>query len=492
MGNTAFYATALSFFVGVFTASASEVSFVLLAIGLTVGTVAWALAFRRNARIALASACLCLFALGALRAEWAGRGGHSFDAQIGVKAAYRGVVCAEPEPRDVDVRFRFCLEGSEDRVLVTAARYPEYHYGDVLELTGRIELPENFEAYPGGPEFDYVSYLAKDQVRYLMKRPTVTATGENRGSAIVRGLIALKSAFVGRVQALFPEPEASLLGGILLGEKGSLPEDVSDDFKAVGLTHILVLSGSNVTVVADAFLKAFSALPRALGQGLGALSIILFAVMTGASSTTVRATSMALIALVARSVSRRSDASRALTVAAVCMVMHNPLILAFDVSFQLSLLATLALIYVSPLVSDRLGFVTERFGLREMLSATVSTQVFTAPFILYKMGVISVVSLVPNLLALPAVPPAMAGGFAAAMAGFASETLALPLAWGTTALLSWVIKVAGAFGALPFAALQIQASPFGLACAYAVIVALLVFGWRRKAIRDSSPPPSAS
>lgn len=490
MGNASFYVSTLALFSGVLSASVSEIPvFTLFALGIIAAfALIVTLARRRSPQVMLVCASLFLFALGAARVGWTQAREHPLDAGINAKVAYRGTICAEPEPRDLDVRFRFCPEGARDRFLVTVPRYPEYRYGDVLELTGKLALPENFEAYPGGPEFDYVSYLAKDGVRYLLKRPTVVATGENRGNPIVRGLIALKSAFVGRVQALFPEPEASLLGGILLGEKGSLPEDVQEDFKAVGLTHILVLSGSNVTVVADAFLKAFSALPRALGQGLGALSIILFAVMTGASSTTVRATSMALIALVARSVSRRSDASRALTVAAVCMVMHNPLILAFDVSFQLSLLATLALIYVSPLVSDRLSFVTERFGLREMLSATLSTQVFTAPFILYKMGVISVVSLMPNLLALPAVPPAMAGGFVAAMVGFVSETFALPLAWGTTALLSWVVKVADLFGALPFAAIQIQASPFGLACSYAVIIALLIFGWKRR----SSPPPSAS
>lgn len=437
-------------------------------------------AVRRASRSTLVGTCVCLFALGALRTDSVQGGKHPFDEQVGMRAVYRGMVCAEPEPRDVDVRFRFCPEGAKGRVLVTVPRYPEYRYGDVLELAGTLALPENFEAYPGGPEFDYVSYLAKDRIRYLMKRPTVVATGENRGTALVRGLIALKSAFVAKVQALFPEPQASLLGGILLGEKGSLPEDVQEDFKAVGLTHILVLSGSNVTVVAEAFMNAFSALPRLLGQGLGALSIVLFAVMTGASSTTVRATLMALIALLARSASRGSDASRALALAAVCMVAHNPLILAFDVSFQLSLLATLALIYVSPLVSDRLSFVTERFGLREMLSATISTQAFTAPFILYKMGVISVIALVPNMLALPAVPPAMAGGFAAAMVGFVSDTLAAPIAWGTTLLLSWVIGVADAFGALPFAAIRIQASPLGLACSYAVIIALLIFGWKRR------------
>src|SRR5690606_38185089 len=129
--------------------------------------------------------------------------------------------------------------------------------------------------------------------------------------------------------------------------------------------------------------KAFSFLPRSLGLASGAGSIVLFAIMTGASATTIRASIMALVVILARGAGRRYDVTRALTFAAVLMVAENPRILAFDIGFQLSFLATLALIFVSPLVSDRLSFVSERFQLREILSTSISTQLFTAPFILY-------------------------------------------------------------------------------------------------------------
>lgn len=476
MRASIFHSLCIAFLGGVLVASFLPVCFALLGmIPLIVGSVWFAARrcdFRRAGFLLVLGA---LFCLGVLRYAASETSEHPLDRFLGETTEFRGRICAEPEDREFDQRFCFDPDEGDDRILVRTPRFPRYRYGEALVLTGKIELPENFESYEGGPEFDYVSYLNKDSVRYVMSRPKVVAFGEQDAGMIVRFLIWTKGAFTAKIERLMPEPSASLVGGILLGEKGSLPEDVSEDFRRTGLTHILVLSGSNVTVVAESLLRAFAFMPRAYGQGFGAGSIVLFAVMTGASTTTVRATMMALIGLLARGTGRRYDVMRALAIAGLVMVIHNPRVLAFDISFQLSFLATIAIIYVSPLVKERLGWITERFGIRETLAMTLGTQIFTLPFIVYKMGEISVVALIPNLLVLPLVPFAMLGGFLAGMAGLVWEPLGLPFAWITRAMLEYAVFVVDIFGGLPFATAKARFGAPLLVLSYAAMTWVI---WR--------------
>lgn len=406
-----------------------------------------------------------------MRVELAKDGSHVLDGELGKKVVYEGIVCSEPSAKELSLNFCFKPDGSRDGILVRAERFPEYVYGDRLSINGMIELPENFESYEGGPEFNYIMYLAKDQIRYIMSRPQITKLGEGYGSRIITGLYTFKDLFIRNIENLLSEPESSLLGGILLGETSSLPKDVTDNFRAAGLTHILVLSGYNVNIVAESLLKAFSFLPRLYGSVLGGGSIILFALMTGASQTTIRASIMALIGLLSRGMARKYNVARALTLAAFLMVLHNPYILAFDVSFQLSFLATIGIVYVSPIVSDWLSFVPEKYKLREMCATTLGTQLFVTPYLLYTMGQLSIVSLFSNVLILAFIPYSMLLGFVAATLGFVSYVIATPLAWITQAMLWYIIQVAQITSSFPFASIQIHISSWLLMCTYAV------FGW---------------
>lgn len=483
-----FYSLTLAFFAGVFVGSvlALNVGVLLCAASFSLMSLVY---FWKGRKVPMfPSACAMLFAVmlslvcGAIRSSTAGVHEHPFDVWLGESVSLEGVVCGEPEAKEVTQRFCFNPDDIEDRIIVSSDRYPEYLYGDRILVTANLELPENFFTYEGGPEFDYISYLAKDDVRYVMKKPKIEILERGQGSPLTAGLIRIKKSFMGNIERSMPEPHASLVAGILLGEKGSLPQDVSDDFRRSGLTHILVLSGSNVSVVAENLVRAFSFLPRALGQGAGAVSIVLFAIMTGASSTTIRASIMALVVILARGVGRRYDVVRGLTCAAFVMVLQNPRILVFDIGFQLSFLATLALIYVSPIVTQWLIFVPERFGLREILVTTVATQIFTLPFILYAMGETSIISLVTNVLVLPCVSWAMLGGFMVGTLGFIHPLIALPATFITSALVSYMIEVVGFFGPLPFAAMRLSIGEPLLVVVY-VFYILFIWRWR---LRSSS------
>lgn len=198
-------------------------------------------------------------------------------------------------------------------------------------------------------------------------------------------------------------------------------------------------------------------------MSLGSLSIILFAIMTGASATIVRASIMALLVIVARATHRTYAITRALFLAGFFMILHNPKILVFDSSFQLSFVATLGLIYLAPKIEQYFKLVPTKWQLREFATATVATQLFVLPLILYKMGELSLVALPVNMLILASVPLTMLFGFLTGMVGFIHIILSLPFAYVTHALLTYQLKVVDLFASLPFASLHIAPFPFWLA-----------------------------
>ena len=138
------------------------------------------------------------------------------------------------------------------------------------------------------------------------------------------------------------------------------------------------------------------------------------------------------------------------------MIIINPKILVFDISFQLSFLATIAIIYVAPILKPKLTFVTEKFALRETISSTVSAQIMVLPLILYKMGLLSLVALPANILVLAFIPTVMLTGFLTGMVGFIWLPMSLPFAWISWIILAYIIGISNFFASLPFSTINIS------------------------------------
>ncbi len=368
--------------------------------------------------------------------------------------------------------------------MVTADLYPKFQYGDRLLISGLLSKPKNF-ADAGGKIFDYQGYLAKEGIYYQISRPKVTLMGSGHGNFVVAKLFALKHAFLKNIGNLIPEPHASLLGGLVVGAKRSLGKNLLEDFRHAGVIHVVVLSGYNITIVAEAIMNFFGFLPSNAGRIFGALGIILFAIMTGGSATVVRASIMALLVILAKAVSRRYDIIRALLFAGFLMALQNPKILVFDSSFQLSFMSTLALIFVSPLLEKHFSFITEKFGLRSVVVATLSTQIFVLPMLLYKMGELSLVALPVNLLILFAIPSTMFFGFLAGVVGFISGALAFPWAFMATALLSYELWLVEFFSHLPFSFVAVNSFPLWLALLCYLFYLVIYLRFRPRPARHS-------
>lgn len=421
-------------------------------------------------------------ALGAARMEWASRSDYRLlTAFVGQEAVFRGTVVDEPDERERSWQLVFKPEGMKSKILVTLPRHQRFAYGDRLTLRGKLILPRPFVA-ENGRLVDWPAHLAKDDIFYQVFNPKAELISLG-GFGLRRVLFSLKTAWLAQVGRILPEPESSLAGGLIVGARQSLGEEWQRAFRRTGIIHIVVLSGYNVTIVADSIMRMFSFLPRFAGAGLAGSSIVLFALMTGAGPTVVRASIMALLVLTARAGGRLYNIGRALILAGVLMILYNPKSLIFDLGFQLSFLATVGLIYLSPIFEKRLGFLPERFGLRSIVSVTVAAQLFVLPWILYKTGALSLVALPVNLLVLPAVPAAMFFGFLTGALGFIATFLAQPFGYLSFLILAYQFRVVEWFNGFSFAATTLPAFPLWLALGCYLFYCWLIYRFHRQSAK---------
>lgn len=362
----------------------------------------------------------------------------------------------------------------ETYIRVTADRYDEYDYGEKLIVVGKINQPKNFKSN-GGRTFDYVNYLLKDGIYFEMKKPKIEIIEFFEGNYIVSYLFKIKKSFLNNIKKVLGEPHAALAGGLVVGEKSALGKDLIDDFRKAGLIHIVVLSGYNITIVADSIRRVLAFLPRTAGIGLGGIGILAFGILVGGGATVVRSCIMACIALLATLLRKDYNVGKALFIAGALMIIQNPYILFFDPSFQLSFLATLGLILLSNPIEKRLGFITKRFGIKGLVASTLATQIFVSPYILYMMGQLSIIGIIVNILVLPIIPMTMLFVTLIGLFGFVFYSASLIAGWISYILLTYELFMVGFFANLPFASIELPKFSFWIVVGFyaSYFVALL-------------------
>jgi len=347
------------------------------------------------------------------------------------------------------------------KILITTGSPKDFRYGDMVRVRGELIRPENFYTETGR-EFDYVGYLETNDVRFLIRNASVETVGWGPPSATLSVLFAAKRKFVESLGKMLPEPQSSLAAGILIDGKQSINGELQEKFQKTGLIHIVVLSGSNVSIIASAIASAFSFLPRTAGLASASVGIVLFAMITGASSTVVRASIMAILVLLSRFSIRNYDPARGLFIASMLMLVHNPSILLYSPSFQLSFLATFTVVKIIPTIEAGnwgrvLHFVPERFGLRELVVSNIIVQIFLFPILTWMTGFFSAVSLPVNLLVLPLIPFTMLAAFLTAMAGMFTWFLGAPFAFISNTLLSYELMIVNFFSKFSLAEIPFNA-----------------------------------
>lgn len=390
-----------------------------------------------------------------------------------------GQVFSEPEIGQSKNRLRIKIQTlninnkiirPKENVLISISKYPEYHTGDWVQLSGKIQKPENFDN-DNGIEFDYQNFLAKDRIFSLIYYTKIDLIHRSDNPGIAFWLFKIKNNFLKQLSTILPSPEAELLGGLLLGVKRSLGKDLEDQFRKSGLIHIVVLSGYNITIIVIAVFKFLGFLPRLIKYFLGILFVFCFAIMVGSGATVIRASIMAVLVIIGKVSSREYNINKSLTFAGLLMVIHNPLILFYDPSFQLSFVASLGLVNLSQKLSELIPFITEKFGVREIVSSTLSTQIAVLPMILKMTGEISLVALPVNLIVLPLIPLTMFLGFLTGVFSYIYWPLGLIFGYLPNLLLKFELLMVTFSANLPFATINVSPpSIFGTILFYSLII----------------------
>ncbi len=420
------------------------------------------------------------------------------DNFVGQKIYAEGIVVDEPDVRENNtkliVRIEKIINSNEslprselrsttgEKILVSIPIYPEFHYGDKVKMNVTLVKPDKIQS-DDGRVFDYEGYLRVRGIWYTSKYTTIQLVSSGNGNIIKSYLFKIKHAFTNSINNAISEPESSLMAGLLLGTKQSLGKELLTEFQRSGVSHVVVLSGYNIAIVATSIMSLLKFLPKNFSFAGGVIGIILFTILSGGGASAWRAAIMVLVALFAKRSNRDYKASRALGFAVVLMLTPNPLLLVFDPSFQLSILATIGLIFVSPYVAPYLSWVTEKWGLREIVSSTIATQLTVLPFLIYNTGLVSLVSLPVNILILGTIPLTMLLGFITGMFGLVSLYLSFVPAFPSYILLWYQLKIVHLGAILPFGAINLPAfSPIVLIFVYLIIFISFFFLKRKQTI----------
>lgn len=408
----------------------------------------------------------------------------AFEPLVNTDVSLTGTVVADPDIRDTSQRVTVQVEedGERTRILAVAPLTSEFSYGERVTVSGKLEKPAPFDT-DGGRTFNYDKYLARDGIFGIIKQAYIKSDAQPSGlfARVMDALFGIKHVFVKGLENALPEPASALAEGLLVGGKQGLGKELTDAFTTSGLIAIVVLSGYNVMIVADAIRRALWFLPRRFALSAAGAGILGFVVAAGSGSSALRAGLMACLALFARSGGRSYDAMRALFFVLLVLLLWNPLLLAYDPGFELSFVATLGLILGTPLVERRIMFVRNGF-LREIIATTVAAQIAILPLLLYLTGNLSFVSLPANILVLPLVPLTMALSFVAGLIGIVLPTIAPVFGLPAYIILSYIIAVGKYAAELPLAHVILPA----FSIAFVVIAYVLL--WRLiERLRKDSP-----
>lgn len=279
-------------------------------------------------------------------------------------------------------------------------------------------------------------------------------------------------SFEASMHRVLPEPASSLAIGILTGSRSSLSQDIKDDFKRTGLSHIVAVSGYNISVIvlAVSTLLGYVALSRTVSFWISVVLLILFTVLTGATASVVRAAFMGVLVIVAQKESRLYSARTAIAFAGAAMLFQNPFLLRYDVGFLLSFLATGGLLILFPLLEERTHTWPKLMGLKDIILQSLSAQLFVLPVLIIALGSISLIFLLANAAVLIVIPPTMLFAFLGGVVGLVGTALGRVVAFPAYALLRYELGSTYLLARVPHASVAIESGilrwTFGLGASF--------------------------
>lgn len=375
------------------------------------------------------------------------------------KQQLKGFVVEDPDVRVDKQLITFLPKGYSQNVLITTTLAQEFFYGDEIFMEGKITSPKNFS------DFDYKGYLEMKNIYALSNRPKILILKSHKLNLLKENILKIKYAFAKKISSIFIEPENSLLLGILIGLKKALPESLSETFNRVGLSHIVAVSGFNISIIVSSLDYTAYLVGRRFSFWLSIMFIFAFVILTGASASVIRAGLMGFLLLSAYRFGRLYSVTPIICATAFVMVFINPRILFWDVGFELSFLATAGIVYGVPVLEKLTQKYKQINFIKKIIISSLCAIVATMPVLLLKFSAFSLVALLANILVLPVIPLLMLFGFFAVLpvlgagSGFLADNLLKYVIYISTTLSNW-----------KYASLEISISPFTFLLFYGFIL----------------------
>lgn len=274
----------------------------------------------------------------------------------------------------------------------------DFKIGDILDIKGKIgKLPKESTR----------KYLISKNVHnyFQIESYTKVASQCNLNCQFINHIYEFKSRILNMLDFAYPGKVGEFLKGILIGYTDTLPDNIKDEFKKTGISHILAVSGYNVSLIVifvyqflqDRQIHRNKSLPITL------LIILIFTILTGAEASIIRASVFASIILIAEYTQRYVGGLRPLILTAFLMNIFFPVYIIFDIGFQLSFLAVIGLLFYSNLFttfSQGLPSLT----LKNLIGETIAAQIMVLPILIYHFQEISLISIVANAFIIPFIP----------------------------------------------------------------------------------------
>ncbi|MBP8590946.1 ComEC/Rec2 family competence protein [Candidatus Shapirobacteria bacterium] len=349
-----------------------------------------------------------LFALGSLWFyRWQKTTSFPREELIGQEVKIEGVL--KKEPQSFSQTQTFSLEGLK----VKTAREPVLHYGDRVEIVGKVEQS-----------------LTKDGKKELwLNYPSVNLLNPSAARGFGRTIFSLRQKVVLFFESLLPEPTASLVSGVLLGVKSTLPSDFYQNLVKTGMLHVVVASGTNVVLVSSfvlPLLNRFFNRRRALLLTLPAIWFYVF--LCGAEPPLLRAAIMASFSIGGTFFGRQKESWRGLALAGVLLALFDPGMI-FDLGFQLSFASSAGIIFFKNRLGNFFSWLPTFGSFKDDLLTTLAAQIFTTPLLLISFGQFSPFSFLANATLLWLISPIMLLGMILIIIGPFLPFLAQPFSW---------------------------------------------------------------
>lgn len=384
------------------------------------------------------------------------------------------------------------------KIKIITAKFPEYRAGENIKVEGKISenkilLPEVEDKISKSFDLEDQEKLKNIDGQISFPKISVLENEEVQNNFFQKFYFTLQNQkynFVKKLDEISPRIVAALTAGTTLGDDSLFAKEDLENFRVSGLSHIIVLSGFNITILIVFFSFLFLRLNLRLGWRvfLTIFSIAVFIIFVGAEPSILRAAIMGSVLLLANISGRNYVAKQGLFLSALIMMLINPKIAPLDISFHLSFLATFGILYLVPIFDEYNFFRKDRFknkilqNLLGIFKVTLAVQIFVTPYIIFKFGNLSLFGILGNLLVVPVVPVIMFLGLLIILFSFIPSVSVL-FSYISFLFSKYVFSVSGFVSSLPYSKIDFTFLSLEMFAIYAFIILYIYFEKEKNKIK---------